>query len=67
MRGIRSRDGVVGPEYSDDELRLQRVKFEMLAGPLSGQKWGAGDKGVGNPRWEVRNRKWLKGRGSAVG
>lgn len=50
MWGIRSRDGVVGPEYSDDELRLQRVKFEMLAEPLSGQKWGQGTRA-----WEIRD------------
>lgn len=31
---------MVGREYDDDKLCLQRRKFEMRAGPLSGQKWG---------------------------
>lgn len=48
MWGIRSRDGVTGREYRVDKHCLEQMKFEVLAGPLSGQKWGAGDRVWGN-------------------
>lgn len=48
MWGIRSRDGVTGRECRVDKPCLEQMKFEMLAGPMSGQKWGAGDRVWGN-------------------
>lgn len=61
--GYQEQRWVVGREYSDDKLCRQWVKFELLAGPLSRQKWGL-ETGVwetrdGRLRVEVRNRKCL--------
>lgn len=38
MWGIRSRDGVADREFRHGRLCLEWVKFEVLVGPLSGQK-----------------------------
>lgn len=38
MWGIRSRDGVTGRDDRVDKPCLEQMKFEVLAGPLSGQK-----------------------------
>ena len=40
MWGIRSRHWVTGRKCRDDKCCLEQMELEVLAGPLSGQKWG---------------------------
>lgn len=52
-------------ERRDDKHCLEQMKFEVLAGPLSGQKWGletgCGETETGGES-KARSRTCLKGR-----